>query len=154
MQSDRKPDETVRLTIDGHNVLAYSFGSGPEVLFCINGGPGLPCDYVRESHSHWPTTAIGSSSMISSAPALRPAQGQVLWTVERYVAEVETVRQALRLGKRASSRPVLGRLLGVEYALPIPRASRPCLGQRPADTPFTCSIWPGCAARSAPRRSP
>ena len=52
MEADRKPDETVRLTIDGHNVLAYSFGSGPEVLFCMSGGPGAPCDYVRESHSH------------------------------------------------------------------------------------------------------
>jgi proline iminopeptidase len=49
MQADRKPDETVRLTIDGHNVLAYSFGSGPEVLFCMSGGPGAPCDYVRAS---------------------------------------------------------------------------------------------------------
>ena len=49
MQVDRKPDETVRLTIDGHNVLAYSFGSGPEVLFCMSGGPGAPCDYVGGS---------------------------------------------------------------------------------------------------------
>ena len=32
-------------------VVAYSFGSGDETVFCLNGGPGLPCDYLREAHS-------------------------------------------------------------------------------------------------------
>ena len=60
MQAERQPDETIRLTIDGHNVLAYSFGSGPEVLFCMSGGPGAPCDLCATATAIWPITAIGS----------------------------------------------------------------------------------------------
>ncbi|HJN60521.1 MAG TPA: proline iminopeptidase, partial [Alphaproteobacteria bacterium] len=51
MMGERKPDETFNIEVDGFNVVAYSFGQGDEVLFCLNGGPGLPCDYVRDSHS-------------------------------------------------------------------------------------------------------
>ena len=51
MIEERKPDESITIQVDGHNVVAYSYGVGDEVLFCINGGPGLPCDYVRDSHS-------------------------------------------------------------------------------------------------------
>ena len=51
MMDDRAPDETVAVGVDGHNVVAYSFGADDEVLFCVNGGPGLPCDYLRDSHS-------------------------------------------------------------------------------------------------------
>ncbi len=48
--TERQPDETRRIAVHGHEVVAYSYGSGPEVVFCLNGGPGLPCDYVRDSH--------------------------------------------------------------------------------------------------------
>ena len=51
MIDERKPDETITIQVDGYKVVAYSYGVGDEVLFCINGGPGLPCDYVRDSHS-------------------------------------------------------------------------------------------------------
>ena len=45
------PDETITLDVDGHRIVAYSFGKGDDVLFLVNGGPGLPCDYLREAHS-------------------------------------------------------------------------------------------------------
>ena len=49
---ERKPDQVVKVKLrEGYNVVAYSFGTGEEVLFCANGGPGLPCDYIRDSHS-------------------------------------------------------------------------------------------------------
>ena len=51
MWDDRKPDRVMRVPVEGHEVAAYSFGSGDEVLFLLNGGPGLPCDYLRDSHS-------------------------------------------------------------------------------------------------------
>ena len=37
-----------RVKVDGYNVVTYSYGSGDEVLFLLNGGPGLPCDYLRD----------------------------------------------------------------------------------------------------------
>ena len=48
---ERKPDQTRRVAVHGPEVMTYSFGQGDEVLLCLNGGPGLPCDYVRDSHS-------------------------------------------------------------------------------------------------------
>ena len=51
------PDERIEVKVEGFKVVAYSFGKGPETVFCVNGGPGLPCDYLRDSHSclidHW-----------------------------------------------------------------------------------------------------
>ena len=49
---DRQPDAMARITVEGDEVQTYSFGNGEEVLFLANGGPGLPCDYMRDSHSH------------------------------------------------------------------------------------------------------
>ena len=50
--AERKPDAQYRVKVDNrHEVQVYSFGKGDEVLFCLNGGPGLPCDYLRDSHS-------------------------------------------------------------------------------------------------------
>ncbi len=41
-------DDRIEVDIDGFKVVAYSFGSSGETVFCLNGGPGLPCDYLRE----------------------------------------------------------------------------------------------------------
>ena len=44
-----KPDSSTRVRVDGYEVVTYSYGdSHTEVLFLLNGGPGLPCDYLRE----------------------------------------------------------------------------------------------------------
>src|SRR3546814_15807235 len=48
---ERQPDAISEVAVDGHQVTVYSFWHGDEVLFCLNGGPGLPCGYVRDSHS-------------------------------------------------------------------------------------------------------
>ena len=47
---DRAPDQTRRVAVGDHAVTVYSCGSGEEVLFLLNGGPGLPCDHLREPH--------------------------------------------------------------------------------------------------------
>ena len=49
---ERQPDVMERIAVEGGTVQTYSFGSGEEVLLLANGGPGLPCDYMRDSHSH------------------------------------------------------------------------------------------------------
>src|SRR6185295_3679403 len=42
--NDRKPDATYEIKVNGHKVVAYSYGAGDEVIFGLNGGPGIPCD--------------------------------------------------------------------------------------------------------------
>lgn len=119
MPVERAPDEEVRIRLrEGHEVSAYIFGEGDTVLFCANGGPGLPCDYVRDSHSvmaggnlkvvAWDQLGCGNSD--------RPCDPS-LWTVTRYVEEAEQVRQALGLGKVHFLGQSWGTWLGIEYAL-------------------------------------
>lgn len=116
------PDQISRIRLqEGYDVVAYSFGEGDQVLFCANGGPGLPCDYVRDSHAvlaqrgfrvvAWDQLGCGSSE--------RPDDSS-LWTLQRYVEEAEQVRQALALGKVHFLGQSWGTWLGVEYALTYP----------------------------------
>jgi len=120
--TDRQPDAVVPVKLEeGYTVHAYSFGSGDEVLLCANGGPGLPCDYVRDSHSimaergyrvvAWDQLGCGRSD--------RPAD-PALWTLKRYVREAEQVRAALDLGPVHFLGQSWGTWLGTEYALTYP----------------------------------
>ncbi|MFX0541187.1 proline iminopeptidase-family hydrolase [Roseovarius sp. S4756] len=125
MWSEIEPDEVKDVTVDGYTVKTYSFGSGDNVVLCANGGPGLPCDYLRDSHSclaaegyrvvAWDQLGTGSSD--------RPTD-PALWTIQRYVEETETVRTALGLGKVHFLGQSWGGWLGIEYALTYPGSLR------------------------------
>ena len=93
-------DSTHEIDIDGHKIVAYSFGTGPETLLCLNGGPGLPCDYLREAHSCLKDRGyrVVAFDQLGCGASDRPTD-KLLWNITRYVAEVETVRNALNLGK-------------------------------------------------------
>ncbi|MGE0150888.1 MAG: proline iminopeptidase-family hydrolase [Parvibaculaceae bacterium] len=118
---DREADETFRVKVDGHEVVVYSFGSGDEVVLCLNGGPGLPCDYVRDSHSvladHGYRLVI--HDQLGTGASDRPDDTD-LWTIGRYVEEVETVRSALGLGRVHLLGQSWGTWLGFEYLLTYP----------------------------------
>jgi len=117
----RAPDETFRVKVDGHEVQVYSFGSGDEVLLCLNGGPGLPCDYVRDSHSvladHGYRVVI--HDQLGTGASDHPRDDS-LWTIGRYVEEVETVRSALGLGRVHLLGQSWGTWLGFDYLLTHP----------------------------------
>ncbi len=121
MWSEIEPDDVQDVTVDGYTVKTYSFGNGDNVVLCANGGPGLPCDYLRDSHSclaekgyrvvAWDQLGTGSSD--------RPTD-PALWTIQRYVEETETVRKALGLGRVHFLGQSWGGWLGIEYALTYP----------------------------------
>ena len=124
MWREAEPDSRVEVTIDGgHKVVAYSFGSADETVFCLNGGPGLPCDYLREAHS-WLVDhgfRVVAFDQLGCGAADRPTD-PALWTIERYVQETEAVRQALDLGKVHLLGHSWGGWLGIDYALAHPEA--------------------------------
>ncbi|WP_218823443.1 proline iminopeptidase-family hydrolase [Inquilinus limosus] len=109
--------------MDGHTVVAYSFGSGPETVLCLNGGPGLPCDYLRDAHSCLIDKGyrVVAFDQLGTGASDRPTD-PAFWTITRYVAEVETVRQALGLGRVHLLGHSWGGWLSVEYALTHPEA--------------------------------
>jgi proline iminopeptidase len=119
--SYRQPDEIVKIPVHGYEVVAYSFGSGPEVVFCLNGGPGLPCDYVRDAHSRLVDDGfrVVCFDQLGCGKSDRPTD-PALWTLQRYVEEVEIVRQTLNLGVVHLLGQSWGTWLGIEYALTYP----------------------------------
>ncbi len=121
--ADRPPDEIRRVAVQGYEVVTYSFGAGDEVLFCLNGGPGLPCDYVRDAHSRLADRGyrVVCFDQLGCGASDRPEDAS-LWTLARYVEEVEVVRTTLGLGTVHLLGQSWGTWLGIEYALTYPDA--------------------------------
>ncbi len=109
------PDQRYNVQVDGHNLVVYSFGEGDEVLLCLNGGPGLPCDYLRDAHG-WlkeHNLRVVAFDQLGTGASARPTDVS-LWEIRRYVEEVETVRQALGLGRVHLLGHSWGGWLGIE----------------------------------------
>ena len=115
----RQPDETRLVTIaGGYRVATYSFGAGEEVVLCLNGGPGLPCDYLREPHACLADHGyrVVAYDQLGCGESDRPSDPS-LWTIERYAQEVETVREALGLGRVHLLGQSWGGWLSIEYGV-------------------------------------
>jgi proline iminopeptidase len=114
-------DERHEINVDGYKVVAYSFGKGPNTVLCLNGGPGLSCDYLREAHSCLIDQGyrVVAFDQLGTGSSDRPTD-TALWNITRYVAEVETVRQALNLGKVHLLGHSWGGWLSIEYAVTHP----------------------------------
>lgn len=112
------PDERIEVEVDDFKVVAYSFGSGNETIFCLNGGPGLPCDYLRDAHSCLIDHGyrVVAFDQLGTGASDRPTATS-LWTIERYVEETETVRRKLGLGKVHLLGHSWGGWLAIDYAL-------------------------------------
>lgn len=111
------------MRVGEHRVVAYSFGTGAETVFLLNGGPGLACDYLREAHSCLIDQGyrVVAFDQLGTGAADRPTD-PALWTIARYVEETETVRAALGLGKVHLLGHSWGGWLAIDYALAYPQA--------------------------------
>ncbi len=121
MWYEKEADAVVDVEVDGYKVVTYSFGSGDDVLLCLNGGPGLPCDYVRDSHSFLSDHGyrVVAFDQLGCGKSDKP-DDKSLWTITRYVEEVETVRKALDLGKVHLVGQSWGGWLSIEYGVTYP----------------------------------
>ncbi len=118
---ERQPDAMVRIAVEGGEVMTYSFGTGDDALLLANGGPGLPCDYMRDSHSHLADEGyrVVAWDQLGTGRSDRPAD-RALWTIERYARELERVRAGLGLGAVHLLGQSWGGWLAIEYALTFP----------------------------------
>ena len=118
MSEPRQADETFRVAVEGGEVAVYSYGAGERVLLCLHGGPGLPCDYVRDSHSVMAAHGyrVVVYDQLGCGQSDKP-DDTALFTVPRYVDEVEAVRTALELGRVHLLGQSWGTWLGTEYCL-------------------------------------
>ena len=123
MSYSMEPDETRRVPVDGYEVVTYSYGTGDNILFLLNGGPGLPCDYLRDPHISLSREGyrVVAFDQLGCGKSDRPDDAS-LWNITRYVEEVETVRKALGLEKVQLLGQSWGGWLSIEYALTYPDA--------------------------------
>jgi proline iminopeptidase len=108
----------IRVKVAGHDVVTYSYGDADDVLLLLNGGPGISCDYLREPMIRMADCGyrVVAFDQLGTGRSDRP-DDPALWTIARYAEEVETVRQALRLGRVNLLGNSWGGMLAVEYAL-------------------------------------
>ncbi len=134
-------DARIDVDIGGHKVVAYSYGTGDEVIFLLNGGPGLPCDYLRDAHSFLSEHGyrVVAFDQLGCGASDKP-DDPALWEIGRYVEEVETVRRALGLGKVHLLGHSWGGWLAIEYVLTYPQALKTLiLEDTAADLPHLMS---------------
>jgi proline iminopeptidase len=134
-------DDRIEIAIDGYKIVAYTFGTGTDTVFCLNGGPGLPCDYLREAHSCLTDHGyrVVAFDQLGTGASDRPSDAD-LWTIGRYVAETETVRRTLQLGRVHLLGHSWGGWLAIEYALTFPEALKTLiLEDTAADIPHLVS---------------
>jgi proline iminopeptidase len=117
MAKTPKPEKR-KVDIGRHRVVTYSYGDSDEILFLLNGGPGIPCDYLRDPLL--PLAEAGyrivTYDQLGTGASDKP-KDKSLWTIGRYVEEVETVRRSLDLGKIHLLGHSWGGWLSIEYAL-------------------------------------
>ena len=105
---------------EGYKVWTKRFGNSPMKVLLLHGGPAATHEYMECFESFFPKANIEfyHYDQLGSYRSDKP-DDDALWTVDRFVEEVEQVRQALGLNKdnfflAGSS---WGGILGMEYAL-------------------------------------
>ena len=105
----------------GHELATYSaipaHADPAKVLLLVNGGPGLPCDYLFTPHLRlvdqgW---TVVSYDQLGCGRSDRPEDAS-LWTLPRYVLELEEVVEKLGLERFCLLGHSWGTWLGTEFA--------------------------------------
>ena len=110
--------ERKKVEVHGFKVMTYTEGQGDEVILAVHGGPGAACNYIRDAHLRYAQDGyrVVSWDQLGCGESDRP-EDDSLWTIERFVEEVETVRLALGLGRFHYVGNSWGGILGIEYCL-------------------------------------
>jgi proline iminopeptidase len=117
--------KTQRVSVLGHELATYSAGQADDVVLLLNGGPGLPCDYLRDPHLRLVEAGfrVVAFDQLGCGASDKP-DDPALWTISRYVEEVEAVRQALNLPAVHLLGHSWGGWLSIDYALAYPDSLR------------------------------
>jgi proline-specific peptidase len=127
--------EQGRVAVEGGQVAYRVYGTGSRALLCLHGGPGCPSPSIES------LVDLASADLrivlydqLGCGDSEAPDDPS-LWTLERFVREVEQVRSALDLGRIDLFGHSFGGILAQEWAVAHPELLR---GLVLAST--TCSI--------------
>ena len=106
----------------GYNVWTKRVGHGPVKLLTLHGGPGFSHDYLECFEDFLPQSGIEFYyyDQLGCGNSDHPNDDK-LWTLPRYVDEVEAVRAGLGLDHFALYGHSWGGMLAIEYALKYPQ---------------------------------
>ena len=113
-----------KLIIDkkGHEIYYKMFGEAKETLVVLAGGPGCSCkalECLGELTDEGLQVLL--YDQLGTGKSDRPDDNS-LWTIERFVTEVETVRTKLGLGRIHLYGHSWGGWLGLQYVLDYPHS--------------------------------
>ena len=108
-----------------YKVWTKRIGSGRIKVLVLHGGPGFSHDYLEALESFLPDAGIEMYyyDQLGCNNSDHP-EDAALWTIERYVEEVEEVREGLQLNSFVLYGHSFGGALAMEYALKYPQHLR------------------------------
>jgi proline-specific peptidase len=105
------------IDVAGGRVWFRRIGAGAGVpLLVLHGGPGAGWDYLETLENLATDREVIFYDQLGTGKSDKPADAS-LWTVERFVEEVETVRKALRLERVHILGQSWGGWLAIEYVI-------------------------------------
>ncbi|MEH6548067.1 MAG: proline iminopeptidase-family hydrolase [Sneathiella sp.] len=112
-------DRLVYVKVPGGQVACYIYNDDPALpsVIALNGGPGVPCDYIRESHSFLADNSYRfiTFDQLGTGSSDR-SNDTSLYTLKRYCEEVDAVRKELVDGPAHLLGHSWGGWLAIEYA--------------------------------------
>jgi proline iminopeptidase len=120
----QEPPGVRRIPVVGgkYRVWTQQVGDGATKVLLLHGGPGFSHDYLEAFTPHVPGSGltIYYYDQLGCGNSDRPTDTG-LWTIDRYLAEVEEVRRGLGLETFALYGQSWGGMLAIEYALKYPQ---------------------------------
>jgi proline-specific peptidase len=110
------PEREGTIQVPGGRVWYRVVGDGGIPLLCLHGGPGMAHDYISPLADLADRRAVIFYDQLGCGRSERPDDAS-LWTLERSVAEVEAVRQALGLDRFHLFGNSWGGWLALQYTL-------------------------------------
>jgi len=112
--------EEGKINIDSHQIWYRRVGSGGIPLLTLHGGPGAGHDSLEPLEGLTNDRPVIFYDQLGCGRSDQP-DNRSLWRIERFVAEVDTVRHALRLEKIHLLGQSWGGWLAIEYMLSRPQ---------------------------------
>ena len=109
-----------KIKIDGYQVWYRRVGNGGIPLLTLHGGPGAGHDYLEPLEGLATDRSVIFYDQLGCGKSDQP-DDRSLWRIERFVAEVNTVRQALGLEQIHLLGQSWGGWLTIEYMLSRPQ---------------------------------
>jgi proline iminopeptidase len=116
--------EQGRVAVEGGQVAYRVYGTGSRALLCLHGGPGCPIPYLDSiADLASDDLRVILYDQLGCGESEAP-DDPALWTMERFVRELEQVRSALDLGRIDLLGHSFGGMLAQEWALAHPAELR------------------------------